>query len=165
MKPKIQLVGLSLALVLVSTVMTSRVSAQHAYVEHDKASWKKGMLRLSKPAWAGDVRLKSGMYHVRHMIDGNMHVLVFKSVAIPGGKGFLMWEEKEVARMECRVESAIKSVSNTKVVFSKTNAGERTIHEIQIAGERFRHILLPPASANRSQTKHAVDLLSKRSLS
>ena len=155
MKPKIQLLGLSLALILVAGVMTVRVSALHSYAEHDKTSWKKGMFRLSKPAWAGNVRLKSGMYHVRHVVDGSMHVLVFKPVAIPGGKGFLMWEEKEVVRVECRVEAATESVNNTKVVFSKTDTGDRSIQEIQIAGERFRHILLPPASANRSQTKHA----------
>ena len=149
MKPKIHSIGLSLALVLVSTVMTMGVSAQHSTVEHDKASWKKGMLRLSKPAWAGDVRLKSGMYHVKHVLEGNTHLIVFKPVTLPAGKGFPMWEEKEVARIECRVETASKSVNNTRVVFSKTNTGERSIQEIQIAGERFRHILLPHASANR----------------
>ena len=146
MKPKIQLIGLSLALVLIAAIMTVRVSALHSYVDHDKTSWKKGMLRLSKPAWAGNVRLKSGMYHVRHVVEGSMHVLVFKPVAIPGGKGFLMWEEKEVVRVECRVEAATESVNNTKVVFSKTNARERSIQEIQIAGERFKHILLPNTS-------------------
>ena len=150
MKTKIQLIGLSLALVLVSTVMTLRASAQLSYVEHDKVSWKKGMLRLSKPAWAGDIRLKSGMYHVRHVVDGNMHALVFKQVTLPGGKGFPMWEEKEVvARVECRVETATKSVNNTKVVFSETNAGERSIREIQIAGEKVRHILLKDTHVSR----------------
>ena len=151
MKTKIQLIGVTLALVLVAAAMTVRASAQHAYVEHDKTEWKKGMLRLSKSAWAGDIRLKSGMYHVRHVVDGHMHVLIFKSVTMPAGRGFPMWEENEVARMECRVESAIKSVSNTKVVFSTTTAGERTIQEIQIAGERFRHVLLQHASASRLQ--------------
>lgn len=149
MKPKIQLIGLSLALVLVSTVMTLRVSAQHSHVEHDKTAWKKGMLRLSKPAWAGDVRLKSGMYHVKHVVYGSTHVIVFKAVTLPGGKGFPMWEEKEVARMECRVETATQSVNNTKVILSKTNAGERSIQEIQIAGEKVKHILLPDMRASR----------------
>ena len=143
MNPKIQLIVLSLALVLVSTVVTVRVSAQYADVEHDKSSWKKGMLRLSKQAWAGDIRLKSGMYHVTHVVEGSTHLIVFRAVTVPAGKGFPMWEEKEVARVECRVETASKSVKNTKVVFSQTNAGDRSIKEIQIAGERFRHILLP----------------------
>lgn len=149
MKTKIQLIGVTLALVLVAAAMTVRASAQHAYVEHDKTEWKKGMLRLSKSAWAGDIRLKSGMYHVRHVVDGNTHALVFKPVTLPAGKGFPMWEENEIARIECRVETVSKSVNNTKVVFSKTNTDDRSIQEIQIAGERFRHILLPHRSASR----------------
>ncbi len=149
MKTKIELIGVSLALVLVAAAMTVRVSAQHSSVEHDNKSWKKGMLRLPKSAWAGDIRLKSGMYHVKHVLDGNTHIIVFKPVTMPGGKGFPIWEEKEVARVECRVETATKSVNNTKVVFSKTNAGDRSIKEIQIAGEKFRHILLPHTSERR----------------
>lgn len=148
MKTKIQLIGLSLAMVLVAAVAV-RVSAQYSTFEHDKASWKKGMLRLSKPALAGDVRLKSGMYHVKHILEGKAHVIVFKPVGLPGGKGFLMWEEKEVARLECRVEAATESVNNTRVVFSKTKTGERSIQEIQIAGEKVKHILLPDSLVNR----------------
>ena len=70
------------------------------------------MVRLSKSAWAGDVRLKSGMYHVKHVVDGTRHVIVFKSVALPAGKEFSMWEGKEVARLECRVEPAKESAKH-----------------------------------------------------
>ncbi len=150
MKRKIQLIGLSLVLVLASTVMTVRVSAQHSHLEHDKISWKKGMLRLSKPAWAGNVRLKSGMYHVKHVVEGEKHWLIFKTVSLGGGyREGSMWEGKEIARMECSVEPTTKSVNNTKVILSKTNAGERSIQEIQIAGEKVRHILLPDTSVSR----------------
>ena len=99
------------------------------------------MLRLSKRVWAGDVRLKSGMYHVKHVVDGNTHVIVFKPVTLPGGKGFLMWEEKEVVRLECRVEPVMKSVSNTKMVLGENTEGEPVIQEIQIAGEKVKHVL------------------------
>ena len=99
------------------------------------------MLRLSKRVWAGDVRLKSGMYHVKHVVDGNTHVIVFKPVTLPGGKGFPMWEEREVVRLECRVEPATKEVRNTKLRLGKNAAGQLVILEIQIAGEKVKHIL------------------------
>ena len=149
MKNKIQVVKVSLSLVLISLVWPQRAWAQHSHDHKDSAVWKTGMLRVSKSVWAGDVRLKSGMYHVKHVVYGNKHEMVFKAVTLPGGKGFPMWEGQEVARMECRVETVTQSVNNTKVIFSKTNAGEQSIQEIQIAGEKVRHILLPDTGASR----------------
>lgn len=107
------------------------------------------MVRLSKSTWAGDVRLKSGMYHVKHVVDGNTHVIIFKPVTLPGGKGFPMWEENGVVRLECWIEPATKQVRNTKVRLGKNPAGEPVIQEIQIAGEKTRHIFLPDARASR----------------
>ena len=141
MKSKTQIVGLSLALLVISLVAAPRILAQHSH-DHKDSDWKKGMLRLSEPVWVGNVRLKDRMYHVQHVIEGDKHVLVFKSVTLRAGyqEGF-MWEGKEVVRVECRVEPVTKSVSNTKVSFGKNAAGERVIEEIQIAGETVKHVL------------------------
>ena len=142
MKPKVQFIALSLALALIPATVTVRVSAQHSHDDHDNKSSKKGMVRLSDSAWVGNIRLKSGMYHVKHIVEGDRHWLVFKTVSLGGGyREGSMWEGTEIARMECRVEPAMKSVRNTKVIFSRTEAGERSIQEIQIAGEKVRHML------------------------
>jgi hypothetical protein len=90
------------------------------------------------------------MYHVKHVVEGDKHWLIFKTVSLAGGyREGSMWEGKEIARMECSVEPATKSVNNTKVVFSKTNADERSIQDSQIAGEKVRHILLPDTRVSR----------------
>ena len=116
--------------------------AQHTHDQSRKIVWTTGMLRLSKSVWAGDVRLKSGMYHVKHVMDGTRHVIVFKPVALPGGyKEFGMFEGKEVARLACSVEPAPKQVRNTKMRLGKNAAGQSVILEIQIAGEKVKHIL------------------------
>jgi len=141
MKSKAQLIGVTLAVALISLMPAPRTLAQHAHDQKTKIVWKTGMVRLSKSAWAGNVRLKSGMYHVKHLIDGVKHVLVFRSVALRAGKDFPMWEEKEVARLECRVEPVTKSTSNTKISLGRNAAGELVIEEIQIAGEKVKHIL------------------------
>ena len=141
MKSKTQLVAVGLALVLISLIAAPRVLAQHPHDQNSKTVWRTGMVRLSKSAWAGDVRLKSGMYHVKHVMDGTRHVIVFKSVALPAGKEFSMWEGKEDARLACTVEPATKEVRNTKVRLAKNAAGQSVILEIQIAGEKVKHIL------------------------
>jgi len=141
MKSTTQFIANSLALLFISLLLTQGSAAQHTHDHGAATAWKTGMLRLSKRVWAGEVRLKSGMYHVKHVIEGNTHVIVFKSVTLPGGKGFPMWEEKEVVRLECRVEPALKSVSNTKLVLGENAAGEPVIREIQIAGEKVKHLL------------------------
>lgn len=146
MKSKTKIIAMSLALTLVSLAAAQRTLAQHSHDHKGAGDWKTGMLRISKPVWAGDVRLKSGMYHVKHVIDGNTHLIVFKPVTMPAGKGFPMWEEKEVVRLECRVEPVEKSTSNTKVQFGTNAAGERMIEEIQIAGESVKHVLLSKAA-------------------
>lgn len=147
MKSKTRIIAMSLALTLVSLTAGLRAFGQHSHEHKADRDWKKGMLRLSDPVWAGNVRLKDRMYHVKHVVEGDKHVLVFKSVRLRAGymEG-LMWEGKEVARLECRVESVTKSVSNTKVKFGRNAAGERVIEEIQIAGEKVKHILVRSAA-------------------
>ncbi len=147
MKSKTRIIAMSLALTLVSLTAGLRAFGQHSHEHKADPDWKKGMLRLSDPVWAGNVRLKDRMYHVKHVVEGDKHVLVFKSVRLRAGymEG-LMWEGKEVARLECRVESVTKSVSNTKVKFGRNAAGERVIEEIQIAGEKVKHILVRSAA-------------------
>jgi hypothetical protein len=142
MKSKIHLVLVGLGLVLISLISAPGILAQHTHGPSGESGSKTGMLRISKPVWAGDVRLTSGMYHVRHVVEGNRHVIVFTAVDLPAGyKEFSMFEGKEVARLECRVEPATKQVRNTKVRFGKNAAGESVILEIQIAGEKINHIL------------------------
>ena len=147
MKFKIRLVAMSMALSLFAIAIIAPVSAQHSHDHNAKQSWKKGMVRLTRTAWAGNIRLEHGMYHVKHVIEGDKHWLVFKEVALRAGyqEGF-MWEGKEVARLECRVEPAEKSLRNTKVTLAKS-AGAYVIEEVQIAGEKVRHVLDVKSSA------------------
>jgi hypothetical protein len=142
MKSKTQFIASSLALLFISLLWAQGAMAQHTHDHGGATVWKTGMLRVSEPVWAGNVRLKSGMYHVKHVIDGDKHVLVFKSVALRAGyQEGSMWEGKEVARLECTVEPVAKSTSNTKMLLGKNAAGEPVIEEIQIAGEKVKHVL------------------------
>lgn len=141
MKPKMQFIAMSFIWAVISLTAIQATLAQHPQ-DYGATEWKKGMVRLNQTAWVGDVRLKSGMYHFKHLMEGDKHMLVFKSVALRAGRDFPMWEGKEVVRLECSVEPATRSIRNTKVILTKTVDGIRRIQEIQIAGEKVRHILL-----------------------
>lgn len=147
MKHKTQFIAINLALVLLATVSVTRVLAQHSHDHNTSTSWKTGMLRIADSVWAGDVQLETGMYHVKHVVSGDKHWLVFKSVTLGAGyREGSMAEEQEVVRLECRVEPTEKSISNTKAIFRRNSEGKKSIQEIQIAGETVKHILLPTSS-------------------
>ncbi|HEX9424148.1 MAG TPA: hypothetical protein VF899_12965 [Pyrinomonadaceae bacterium] len=81
------------------------------------------------------------MYHVQHIVEGTDHVFVFKPVTMPAEyREYSMVEGREIVRLKCRVEPVAKSVNNTKVTLGRNTAGERTIEEIQVAGEKVKHI-------------------------
>ena len=127
-----------IALAIALGSFSSQVSAQHH--EHLTVG-KKGMVRFSSKVRIGDRLLEPGMYHVQHVVEGTDHVFVFKPVTMPAGyREYSMVEGAEIVRLKCRVEPVAKAVNNTKVIFGRNTAGERTIEEIQVAGEKVKHI-------------------------
>jgi hypothetical protein len=137
MKNQIKLVATIIALVLALGGL-SQVLAQH----HDHLTvGKKGMVNFSSSVRVGDRLLEPGMYHVQHVTEGTDHVFVFKPVTMPAGyREYSMVEGREVVRLKCRVEPVSKAVNNTKITLGRNAAGERTIEEIQVAGEKVKHI-------------------------
>lgn len=150
MKQAIRAFAVMAAVAIFAIASFTQASAQHSHAQSAQRSWKKGMVRLISTAWAGNTRLKEGMYHVRHIVKGDKHWLVFKEVGLRSGYlGGRMWEGREIARIECRVEPVEKSVRNTKVTLAKVD-GIRLIEEIQIAGEHVRHVLMNTSSPSRA---------------
>ncbi|HEX9002229.1 MAG TPA: hypothetical protein VGB07_20140 [Blastocatellia bacterium] len=101
---------------------------------------KKGEVHFTSEVKAGDTVLKSGMYQVQHLTEGEDHVIVFKEMGM--GAGYKMGNTpvgKEVARLKCIVEPVEKKVSNTKITLRTNNKGEKELAEIQVAGEAFKH--------------------------
>ena len=138
MKSQIKFVATIITMTIVLGLSSAQVLAQH----HDHLNvGKKGMIRLSSKVRVGDSLLKPGMYHVQHVVEGTDHVFVFKPVSMPAGyKEYSMVEGAEILRLKCTVQPVAKSVSNTKITFGRNVAGERTIEEIQVAGEKVKHI-------------------------
>ncbi len=138
MKNKLKFIATAIALVIALGAFASQVLAQH---EDHLSVGKKGMVRLTSKTRVGDRLLEPGMYHVRHVVEGGDHAISFQPVTMPAGyKEYSMVEGKEIVRLKCRVEPVSKSVSNTKITLGRNAAGERVIEEIQIPGERVKHV-------------------------
>lgn len=137
MKSQIKFVAI-IAIMFALGLFSSQVLAQH----HDHLTvGKKGMVRLSSNVRVGERLLEPGMYHAQHVVEGTDHVFVFRPVTMPAGyREYSMVEGSEIIRLKCRVEPVAKAVSNTKITFGRNAAGERTIEEIQVAGETLKHI-------------------------
>ena len=137
MKNKLKFIATAIA-VVIALACTSQVLAQH---EGHLDVNKKGMVRLTSKTRVGDRLLEPGMYHVQHVVEGSEHVISFQPVTMPAGfKEYSMVEGKEIVRLKCRVEPVAKSVSNTKITLGRNAAGERVIEEIQIPGEKVKHV-------------------------
>ena len=103
---------------------------------------KKGAVHFTAQVKAGDAVLKPGMYEVQHVMEGSDHVIVFKEVGMQAG--YKMGNTpvgKEVARLKCNVEPVTKAVSNTKITLRTNAVGEKEVAEVQVAGEKFKHLL------------------------
>jgi hypothetical protein len=103
---------------------------------------KKGEVHFTDQVKAGDAVLKPAMYQVQHVMEGSDHVIIFKEMGMAAG--YKMGNTptgKEVARIKCKVEPITKAENNTKITLRTNAAGEKEIAEVQIAGEKFKHLL------------------------
>jgi hypothetical protein len=120
--------GLKIATALLFLIGVSAMAADASNVDVGK-SWT---LTLSHPTRVGATLLPAGDYNVRHLKDGDEHVLAFKS-----GK-------KEMARVGCTMEQLKKKTAMTTVIDDKNDAGEHVLVSVAFAGDSFQHDLVRP---------------------
>lgn len=132
-------------LAMTIALLTLTVVAQDHQAHHQKEEviiGKKGQIHFTQNVKVGTSVLKAGMYQVQHMMEGSEHVVIFKEVSMQAGyKHGNTPVGKEVARTKCKVEPVAKSVNNTKITLRTNAAGEKEVAEVQVAGEKFKHLL------------------------
>ena len=120
--------GLKIATALLFLIAVSAMAADASNMDVGK-SWT---LTLHHPTRVGSTLLPAGEYNVRHLKDGEEHVLAFKS-----GK-------KEMARVGCKLEQLSKKAEGTALLEDTNGAGEQVLMSIAFAGDKFRHDLVNP---------------------
>jgi len=113
---------------LLLTVASAAMAADASSVDVGK-SWT---LTLDQPTRVGATLLPAGEYNVRHLKDGEEHVLAFKA-----GK-------KEMARVSCKMEELPKKAATTTLLKNKNDAGEQVLMSVAFEGDKFQHDLLNP---------------------
>jgi hypothetical protein len=102
----------------------------------------KGEIHFNVPVKAGDTLLQPGMYQLQHVVEGNDHVVIFKTMEMPAGyrHGNTPVSKDITARVKCKVVAADK-INKTSITLRTNAAGEKEIAEVQVAGEAFKHLL------------------------
>ena len=120
--------GLKIATALLFLIAVSAMAADASSVDVGK-SWT---LTLYQPTRVGTALLPAGDYYVRHLKDGEEHVLALKS------------GRKEMARVGCKLEQLSKKVERTTMIGNENDAGEQVLMSIAFEGDKFRHDLVNP---------------------
>ncbi|MGI9101532.1 MAG: hypothetical protein ACR2IF_03720 [Terriglobales bacterium] len=84
-------------------------------------------LTIINPVKVGNTVLQAGDYKVKHIMEGNQHVMVFKL------------DSKEVVRANCTMEPVKNRAESTMQEVSTANGG-RTLVAVTFAGEKIKHV-------------------------
>ena len=91
---------------------------------------EKRQVNFSDPVRVGDVLLPAGDYEVRHSMEGENHIMVFKQL---GGK-------KTAASVRCNLIPVDTPVARTAVGFSVNSAGEYVLRRLAFQGDRAERL-------------------------
>jgi hypothetical protein len=85
---------------------------------------------LSAPTRVGDVLLPQGQYEVRHVMEADSHIMVFKQI---GGKS-------AEARVKCNLTPLQQKVDHGQVVYTLNAANERVLQTLRFSGDTAEHV-------------------------
>lgn len=78
----------------------------------------------------GDALLPQGDYEIRHVMEGENHLMVFHRI---GGKTF-------EARVKCELVPLPQKANQTQRTYVTNAANEQVLHELVFAGETAKHV-------------------------
>ena len=87
-------------------------------------------MRLYDSVWVGSVLLPAGEYEVRHTMQGEDHVMVFRQ---------MLAKTPAEARVKCTMVPVAKPVEQDQVGFTVNAAGQLVLHRLAFKGDRAEH--------------------------
>jgi hypothetical protein len=79
----------------------------------------------------GDVVLPQGDYEIRHVMEGDSHIMVFQKL----GSG-----KPVEARVKCELVPLTQKASQTQKSYVTNAANEHVLRELVFAGEKAKHV-------------------------
>ncbi|MGB9105552.1 MAG: hypothetical protein WCC59_12395 [Terriglobales bacterium] len=87
-------------------------------------------VRFYDPVWVGSVRLPAGEYEVRHTMQGEEHLMVFRR---------MFAKTPAEARVKCTLVPVEKPIEQSQMGFAVNTAGEHVLHRLAFKGDRAEH--------------------------
>jgi hypothetical protein len=91
----------------------------------------KRQVRFYGHVWVGSVRLPPGDYEVRHTMQGEKHVMVFRQLSS---------KAPAEARVRCNLVPVLKPIEQTEVGLAVNAKGEDVLHRLAFKGDRAEHL-------------------------
>jgi hypothetical protein len=85
---------------------------------------------LTAPTRVGEVLLPQGQYEVRHLMEGDNHIMVFNKI---GGKSV-------EARVKCNLVPLNQKADHDQVVYTLNAAKERVLQSMRFSGDTAEHV-------------------------
>ena len=114
-------------LTLTFVILTGTVLAE----ENKYGIADKRQINFSDPVRVGDVLLPPGDYEVRHTMEGDTHVMVFKQLVSKHPAG---------TSVKCHLVPVDSPVIRTAAGFAVNAAGEYVLHRLAFKGDRAEHL-------------------------
>lgn len=86
-------------------------------------------LTLTAPTRVGDVLLPQGEYEVRHVMDADNHIMVFKQLS-----------GKAEARVKCNLIPLKEKAEQNQVIYVTNAANERVLQTLRFRGDKAEHV-------------------------
>ncbi len=90
----------------------------------------KRQVRFDHPVWVGTVLLPAGDYEVRHTMQVEEHVMVFRQ---------MFAKTPAEARVRCTLVPVEKPIQQSQVGLAVNAAGEHVLHRLAFKGDRAEH--------------------------
>ena len=138
MKMTIRVLVASVVFAFSLGMFSSQLFAQQ---ENSLIADKGGKFHIGSSVLVGTALLKSGMYKVQHVKDGNDHVLIFRIIRMNKYKNPMGNERlgEEVVRVKCTIDPAGKTWKHTKLIMVRNSSGQKVVEAVEIAGENVLH--------------------------
>jgi hypothetical protein len=86
---------------------------------------------LTAPTRVGDVLLPQGDYEVRHMMEAENHMMVFKQ---------LDTNKPAEARVKCNLVQLKEKAEANQVIYESNGANERVLRTLRFRGDLAEHV-------------------------
>lgn len=78
-----------------------------------------------------DTLLPSGNYEIRHVMDGENHIMVFRQVGV---------RKPVEVRAKCTLVPLPEKAADSEKIYELNAANERVLHELIFKGDRAKHV-------------------------